>query len=504
MGSQPSIALKKQGDANAIAQCIHQTLPWKEGAVRVGCKRDELQILLEAAQLPEPQICLKVIYATLTHLSIAEFQSVTIFARQPGARSPLWSQTVPIRRSQPSAPQPAPKPKTRQSRGVLLLLTVLSFGLGISWGRVVNSEGVGVAQIVSATVFLATSSPQTVPLPATTNLTESIPDANTFKFYPTSLTIKAVGDIIPGTNFPYNKLHPQPEVLFQSVKPYLQNADLVFGNFESTLTNSPYSAKKISSRSIAFRTPPEYAQLLKDVGFDVLSVANNHSMDFAQRGFDDTIRYINATGMTAVGKKDEIVYLEVENVPVALIGFSTYRYHNSINDLEAAKALIQEASQNAKLVVVSVHAGAEGTDAMRVRDRYETFFGENRGNLVKFSRMAIDNGADLILGHGPHVPRAIQLYKNKLIAYSLGNFMGYRTLVTTAQLGYSKILEIEVDPDGNFISGKIVPVHLDRQGIPSIDQYFRSVQLMRHLTESDFPQTPLGIETSGKISKLES
>jgi hypothetical protein len=150
-------------------------------------------------------------------------------------------------------------------------------------------------------------------------------------------------------------------------------------------------------------------------------------------------------------------------------------------------------------VVISVHAGAEGTGAMRVPNKTEVFAGENRGNLVQFSRAMIDNGADLILGHGPHVPRALERYKGKLIAYSLGNFMGYRTLSTQAQLAYSLVLEVELNNKGDFVSGKIIPVHLNRQGIPYPDRQGRSIKLIRQLTQQDFPKTPLIIKNDGQI-----
>jgi len=320
-----------------------------------------------------------------------------------------------------------------------------------------------------------------------------------------TITLKAVGDIIPGVDFPTNKLPPQPEQLFQGVTPYLQGADLVFGNFESTLTNHPYSAKDVRRPNIfAFRTPPSYTRLLKEAGFNVLSVANNHSLDFTDQGFEDTIKNIEAAGMLAASRKGEIAYTTVNDIPIAFIGFSTYSYHNSILDLEAAKALVAEAQKNATLVVISFHGGAEGTGALHVKNRTETFFGENRGNLVEFSRAMIDAGADLVLGHGPHVPRALEVYNGKLIAYSLGNFMGYRSFSTVAELGYSLILEAEIDLEGNFIEGQIIPIHLDSQGIPSYDSQNRTVKLMQKLTQSDFSETPLSIESDGKIVKVNS
>ncbi len=318
------------------------------------------------------------------------------------------------------------------------------------------------------------------------------------------ITIKAVGDIIPGVDFPSNKLHPQPEQLFQDVTPYFQGADLVFGNFESTLTDHPYSGKNVSRPNVfAFRTPPSYTRLLKEAGFNVLSVANNHSLDFTEQGFEDTIKNIEEAGMVAASRKGEIAYTTVNGIPIAFIGFSTYSYHNSILDLEAAKALVAEAQKNATLVVISFHGGAEGTGALHVKNRTETFFSENRGNLVEFSREMIDAGADLVLGHGPHVPRALEVYQGKLIAYSLGNFMGYRSLSTVAELGYSLILEASIDLEGNFIEGQIIPIHLDSQGIPSYDSQNRTVKLMQTLTQSDFPETPLAIESDGKIVKVD-
>nr|MDJ0556159.1 CapA family protein [Microcoleaceae cyanobacterium MO_207.B10] len=311
----------------------------------------------------------------------------------------------------------------------------------------------------------------------------------------TRITIKAVGDIIPGTNYPRNKLHPNKEQLFASVKPLLEDADIVFGNFESTLTSYPRSGKKMGSgRVFAFRTPPSYKHLLKDAGFNVLSVANNHSFDFLSQGFEDTINNIQSVGMQAVGKKGEIIYRKVKGVQIAFIAFSNYSYHNSMLDLESAKALVQEADENADIIVISVHGGAEGTRALRIKNKTEYFYGENRGNKILFARTLIDEGADLILGHGPHVPRAMEIYEGKLIAYSLGNFMGYRTLSSKGKLGYSLVLEADVNPRGDFISGKILPVHLNSKGIPYPDKSGRSIKLIKMLTKSDFPNSILAID----------
>ncbi|MCL2933433.1 MAG: CapA family protein [Trichodesmium sp. MAG_R03] len=316
------------------------------------------------------------------------------------------------------------------------------------------------------------------------------------------ITIKAVGDIIPGTNYPKNKLHPRKKELFASVKPLLQNADIVFGNFESTLTSYPNSRKKMGSgRVFAFRTPPDYRHLLKDAGFNVLSVANNHSFDFFKKGFEDTIANIQTTGIQAVGEKGKIVYRKVKGINIGFIAFSNYNYHNSMLNLKSAKKLVKEADKNADIIVISVHGGAEGTRALRIKNKTEYFFGENRGNKVLFAHKLIDEGADLILGHGPHVPRAMEIYQGKLIAYSLGNFMGYRTLSSKGKLGYSLVLELDINSRGDFVSGKILPVRLNSKGIPYYDKRGRSIKLIKELTQKDFPKTMLEINSKGEITR---
>ncbi|MGC9528074.1 MAG: CapA family protein [Limnospira sp.] len=438
--------------------------------------------------------------------------------------------TAPTPSRLPQPPQTAPRspapPAQRKFRPLavvgaigIAVLPISSFAIGAGWDRVSASLAAlpptlstAFSQLPELPDFSFSQSAQMNPFAA-----EDVPTRDTVETLTrlseltlsslenpidpdTRISIKAVGDIIPGTNYPSNKLHPQKQVLFQSVKPALQGADIVFGNFESTLTNYPNSAKNVGRGLVfAFRTPPEYTEILKEAGFDVLSVANNHSFDFFETGFEETIANIEKAGMKAVGKKDQIVYHEVKGVQTAFVGFSYFDIHNNMNDLEASQALIAEAAENAAIVVVSVHAGAEGTAALNIDNKTEYFYGENRGNKVLFARSMIDAGADLVLGHGPHVPRALELYDGKLIAYSLGNFMGYRTLSTRAQLGYSLVLEAQLDPVGNFVEGKIIPVHLNSQGIPYLDHSFRSVGLIRSLTKNNFPETQLEIDGEGKI-----
>ncbi|MEH1801596.1 MAG: CapA family protein [Nostoc sp.] len=381
-----------------------------------------------------------------------------------------------------------------RSLGRVFSFSVISICLylGISIGVIIR---LGQSQRLNA----ATKPTESVQFPLT--IPELTPSTTEQQTFPNTITIKAVGDIIPGTNFPNHRLPRfREQLLPKSVRTHLQGSDILFGNFESSLTNYSYTAKDISRGQVfAFRSPPAYAQLFANAGFNVFNMANNHAMDFGSVGFKDTMKNLQAVGIATLGHKNQILYLEANNIPVSMIGFSPYEMYNSIHNLAAAKALVAEAKNKANIVVVSMHAGAEGTRALHVKNQTEFFYGENRGNSIKFARNMIDAGADLVLGHGPHVPRAMEIYQGKIIAYSLGNFLGYRTLSTNAQTGDSMILEVKLNSAGDLVSSKIIPVRMDRQGIPHIDQSFQTVKLMRYLNNQAFPKNPVKINKKGEL-----
>lgn len=410
-------------------------------------------------------------------------------------------------------------PRTREaSIATIGILLVTSFGLGYTIEQLAGSDrqSPGFAEpSFEGLPGLEPSADQSVPisllnLPTRELLATDLETAINIATQPPpvpapAVVIKAVGDIIPGTNYPYYRLPQDSNVLFRRIVPYLQKEnDILFGNYESTLTDHPYSAKDISrSNTFAFRSPPAYAQIIRQAGFDMMSVANNHSFDFGPKGFEDTMAHLNAAGVKTVGKKGEISYIDVNDVTVAFIAFSYFPDHNLMHDLTAADSLIKQAEQQADMVVISVHAGAEGTMALNTYNKTEYFLGENRGNLVQFSRGVIDSGADLVLGHGPHVPRAIELYKDRLIAYSLGNFLGYDTLPVDGALGKSMILRVGLEQDGSFFDGSVIPVLLDRDGLPYLDNSFKTVSLLRTLIEKNFPNTPLAIDGDGHIIRTD-
>jgi poly-gamma-glutamate capsule biosynthesis protein CapA/YwtB (metallophosphatase superfamily) len=328
---------------------------------------------------------------------------------------------------------------------------------------------------------------------------------------PPAIRVAAVGDIMMGTTFPESILPPEDgATLFRSVAPLLAGHDLVFGNLEGPLTDASLSPKCPKPRRngrpcFAFRTPPRYAARLSEAGFTVVNVANNHALDFGMDGLDNTLDVLDAAGIEAVGG-ERVPVFAVAGKSVAVAGFSyslRTRYVHPLQDVEAAREIIAELKDEYDLVVVSFHGGAEGARAMRVADAEEEFMGENRGNVVRFARAAVDAGADLVLGHGPHVPRAIEVYRGKLIAYSLGNFAVYSMFNIKGPSGLGYALQAELDPEtGDVLRFRTPSVTLLHPGIPRPDPSGKAEALLRKLSEEFLAGEPDADARRETLSRL--
>ncbi|QYO66605.1 CapA family protein [Leptolyngbya sp. 7M] len=327
-----------------------------------------------------------------------------------------------------------------------------------------------------------------------------------------TITIAAVGDIMLGSPFPNDSRMPPNDGadLLKEVAPILRSADIAFGNLEGPMTDGGTSTKCREPkpgqpiRCFAFRMPTRYGKYLKDAGFDILSLANNHALDFGAAGAESTRRTLDELGIKHAGS-DKIrfstAYLEVNGLKIAFIGFAHNNVVPNVNDLAGARRLVLEADKNADIVVVSFHGGAEGTDSQNVPNRVETYFGELRGNLPLFSRTVIDAGADLVLGHGPHVLRGMEIYKDRLIAYSLGNFATYGWFRLEAETALTAILEVELARDGSFLGGKIHAGRQEGRGIPILDPSGEAIKKIRSLSVADFGPNAPKIADDGKITK---
>lgn len=309
------------------------------------------------------------------------------------------------------------------------------------------------------------------------------------------MSFALVGDIAVA---PQTKLI---NTIFSPVADILQKPDLCIGNLEGVLCGKQVPSRKKGKQSFNFRMQPAFAKIFAEAGFDILNLANNHSLDYGQIGFAETIAHLQTAKIAISGIKDQPAKIKLHGKNIWIVGFSTYGHHNSILEKKQLH-WIQKLKTQCDLLIVTFHAGAEGNNHTHVPKKNEYSFGENRGNVYKFAREAIDHGADLIFGHGPHVLRGIEIYQDKLIAYSLGNFAGRGCLSFSGKKHMSTILLVWLKENGCFIKGKIVPITLKPDGLPKIDTQNRSIALIKDLSEEDFPNTHPQITPEGEFFKI--
>jgi poly-gamma-glutamate capsule biosynthesis protein CapA/YwtB (metallophosphatase superfamily) len=323
-----------------------------------------------------------------------------------------------------------------------------------------------------------------------------------------AITIAAVGDIMMGSPFPNDSRMPPNDGadLLREVTPILAAADITFGNLEGPMVDSGTSAKCSpgSTKCFAFRVPTRYGKYLKEAGFDVMSVANNHAGDFGLPGRASTQKVLTEQGIKFAGSLEPAAttaFLDVKGKKVAFVAFGHNNGMPSINDIAGARALVAAAKKKADIVMVSFHGGAEGTDHQHVPNFSEVFLGENRGNLPAFTHAVIDAGADIVLGHGPHVMRGMELYNGHLIVYSLGNFCTYGWFTLAAETALSEIVEIKIGADGKFISGKINAAKQEGRGGPQLDKTGAAIRVVKNLSTADFGTNAPKFADDGTITK---
>lgn len=326
----------------------------------------------------------------------------------------------------------------------------------------------------------------------------------------TFLSISAVGDIMMGSIFPVPVLPPNDGIsMFNGVKDFLKG-DIVFGNLEGPLADGgePLKCRKngtLLKNCYEFSMPTRYVQHLANAGFNVVNIANNHFFDLGERGVSSTLDTLAKAGIRITGC-GKVARFEVVGRSVAILGFTFSPLSSewgSLLNIEKAKKMIRSAKRQNNLVIVSFHGGAEGKDALHVTGRKEVFAGEQRGNVKEFARGAVEAGADLVVGHGPHVLRAVEIYRRKLIAYSLGNFLTYGMFNLKGQNGIGAILQVKIDSrTGDFMSGRIVPVLLQQGGLPSFDPERCAVNLIRSLTFEDLGIDAISIGEDGELNRI--
>ena len=280
-------------------------------------------------------------------------------------------------------------------------------------------------------------------------------------------------------------------------------ADVAFGNLEGPLADSGVSEKCARSkpgRCYAFRVPTRYGKYLADAGFKVMSVANNHAGDFGEAGRASTRAALEANGIRWAGVPGEIARLDVKGRKVAVVAFSTSGGNPDLRDLPAAAALVKQAREGADLVLVSFHGGAEGADRQHVPPGHEEFLGEDRGDLRAFAHAVVDAGAAAVIGHGPHVVRGAEIYRGRLVAYSLGNLATYGGMRLDGPNGVTLVLEARLAADGSFLGGRVHPMRQEKPGGPRWDPAGEVIPLLRRLSQEDFGERAVRVADDGTLS----
>ncbi len=319
-----------------------------------------------------------------------------------------------------------------------------------------------------------------------------------------TITIIGVGDIMLGTNYPSDKYLPPDDNCYPLLKnliPFLKDAHITFGNIEGCFSDSAMLEKKCkdTTKCYAFRMPEKYFGCLDSAGFDVFSLANNHSCDFGEDGKNHTINLIENAGLNFAGILEyPYTIFEKNNIKYGFCAFSPNKGTCNITDTIKAKYIVKLLNDSCDIVIVSFHGGAEGKDYQHITRETEFFYGENRGNVYEFAHILIDAGADIIFGHGPHVTRAIDIYKTRFIIYSLGNFCTYGRFNLSGPNGIAPIIKLSVSEKGEFIKGKIIPV-MQYRGITEIDTLNRVIKKIKELTRLDFPDLDIYISDDGII-----
>ena len=318
-----------------------------------------------------------------------------------------------------------------------------------------------------------------------------------------TLNIAMTGDIMMGTTYPSIMLPANNgRDLFRDAKDILAGADLTVGNLEGAICDGGRSTKGTGPNSYAFRTPTSYGHLLKEAGFDFLSMANNHANDFGLEGIESTESVLDEQGIlySGIAGRVESAVIERKGLKIGLCAFGHNSYTLKHTDLNTVGRIVDDLVSRCDLVIVSFHGGAEGRTKNHLPNGPETFLGENRGSLRQLAHFCIDHGADVVYGHGPHVVRAMEVYKDRFIAYSLGNFCTPYNVSLTGISGYAPVVEININADGSFIDGKIHSF-LQTRGIGPREDITGSVaREIRNLSNTDIPQSQATIDAQGYIT----
>lgn len=366
------------------------------------------------------------------------------------------------------------------------------------------------ALLALAAAPLAAQEPDTIRIPAPDSLAAKALDAPPRR----PLRLCTGGDVTLGTNLDTAWVQtararlgrrvpalPAPDSLLAPLRPLLADADVVLLNVEAAIGTGPAPRKCApgSTRCFAFRSPPGAAPALRRVAPEaevVGNVANNHAGDAGPRGLRVTLDHLRDAGVHATGADTlATVVVTATGDSVAVLGFSQWIGPDP-RSLRDVRRHVGRAARAHRRVVVTMHMGAEGVSAQRTPNADEMFLGTNRGNLVAFARAATEAGADLVVGHGPHVMRAVEWRGDALVLYSLGNLLTYGPFSLREPLNRGAVACAELDGDGRVTRAFLRPTRQDPPGLVRVDTTNRAAALAHELGALDFPATAARIDVA--------
>jgi poly-gamma-glutamate capsule biosynthesis protein CapA/YwtB (metallophosphatase superfamily) len=324
----------------------------------------------------------------------------------------------------------------------------------------------------------------------------------------------AVGDVMMGSSHPSDAaLNPRlvrgvdlATIIGPQLLQILRSGDMVIANYEGAIWDGVGPTKNCGNPKVcfAFRSPDFHSDILKDAGFNMIALANNHTGDFQEAGRQATIASLKRRGFVIGGLQQPGAQWGTlalrDGARAAFVAFGFNPGNLSVHDIPRAEALVRELRRSHDLVIVYMHAGGEGANYLRVARGRENFLGENRGDVLAFARAMIDAGAATVVGASPHVPRAVEIYRGRFIAYSLGNFWTYAMFNLRGPNGVAPVLDLELARDGRVLGVRLHSIVQDHPGVPRLDPQGAALRLIADLTAQDFPQSRLQFHGDGRIT----
>ena len=301
-----------------------------------------------------------------------------------------------------------------------------------------------------------------------------------------------------------------PASLIAPLRPLFADADIVLLNVETAIGRGPAKTKcgPRSKNCYAFRSPPSAAAALRSLGradaYVVGNVANNHARDAGDVGVDSTIAYLNRATVLVTGADTMATpMLMPGGVTVGILGFYAGDMVNDARNIAAVRRHVARAVEMYGTVVVTAHIGAEGIQWQRVGDSTEFFLESriDRGNPVAFARAAIDAGAALVVGHGPHVLRAAEWRGDRLALYSLGNLVTYGPFNNAEPINRGAVACADLDGT-SVVGADLRPTVQVAPGVVRADPSGRALRLIDSLSVLDFPATGVRVDGWGELRRV--